>query len=138
MLHHIKTWKKSISKFHFPVKLYDVRKKVMVQNYFLHKDLQILTATFFHKMYIFLFNLKIYYWKTKVQLFLTIICEIRKKLRMQSYSFQKDLQFLSNTVSDKTYIFRFNCKKYDWNLKIPFFRQNMWDTKKRLDVKLFA
>ena len=30
----------------------------MVQNYFLHKDLQIQITTFFHKIYIFFFNLK--------------------------------------------------------------------------------
>ena len=45
---------------------------------------------------------------------------------------------LFHTVYDKTYIFRFNSKKYDSNSKIPFFRQNMWDTKKRLDGNLFA
>ena len=61
-----------------------------------------------------------------------------KNVRIQSCSFQKDLQILYHTVSDKTYIFRFNYKKYDWNSKIPFFRQNMWDTKKRLDEKLFG
>ena len=30
----------------------------MLQNCLLHKDLQIGIATFFHKMYIFVFNLK--------------------------------------------------------------------------------
>ena len=38
------------------------------------------------------------------------MCEIRKNVRMQSCSFQKDLQFLSHTFSDRTYIFRFNSK----------------------------
>ena len=36
MLKHVKTWKKAISKFHFPVKLYEIWKKVLIQNYFLH------------------------------------------------------------------------------------------------------
>ena len=79
MLQHVKTWKKSISKFHFPVKLYEIWKKVIIQNYFLYEDLQIWIATFFHKMYIFLFNLKKYYSKSKLQFSLTIICKIRKK-----------------------------------------------------------
>ena len=42
-------------------------RKVMIQNCLLHKDLQIWIAKFFHKMYIFLFNLK--YWKSKIQFF---------------------------------------------------------------------
>ena len=41
MLQHIQIRKKSISKFHFPVKLYEIRKDFMIQYYFLHKDLQI-------------------------------------------------------------------------------------------------
>ena len=53
--------KKSISKFHFPVKLYEIREKVMIKNCLLHKDLQVLTETFFHKMHIFLYNSKKYY-----------------------------------------------------------------------------
>ena len=52
----LKLEKKSVSKFHFPVKLYNIRKKVMIQNILLYKDLQVWTATFVHKMYIFLFN----------------------------------------------------------------------------------
>ena len=44
---------------------------------------------------------------------------------MQSCSFQKDLQILSHTVSDKTYIFRFIFKKYNKNSKIPFLSKNM-------------
>ena len=58
-----------MSKFHFPVKLYEIWKKVIIQNYFLHEDLQILIAKFFHKMYISLFILKEYYWKPKIQFF---------------------------------------------------------------------
>ena len=41
MLQHIQIRKKSISKFRFQVKLYEIRKNVMIQYYFLHKDLQI-------------------------------------------------------------------------------------------------
>ena len=41
----------------------------MIQNCLLHKDLKVWTATFFHKMFVFLFNLKKYYWKSKIQFF---------------------------------------------------------------------
>ena len=41
MLQHIQIRKKSISEFRFPVKLYEIRKNVMIQYYLLHKDLQI-------------------------------------------------------------------------------------------------
>ena len=37
----IKTRKKSIYKFHFPVKFYKIRRKIMIQNCLLHKDPQI-------------------------------------------------------------------------------------------------
>ena len=43
--------------------------------------------------------------------FLTIICGIRKKVRIQNCLFQLDLQSLPDIVSDKTYIFYFNFKK---------------------------
>ena len=59
--------KKSISKFHFVVKLYEIRKKVKIKHCLLDKDLQVSTVTFFHKSiyifdktYIFHFNLKKY------------------------------------------------------------------------------
>ena len=57
-------------------------KKVMIQNCLLHKDLQVWIATFFHKMYTYLFNLKKYYWKSKIQ-FLTITCEIQKRRKFE-------------------------------------------------------
>ena len=53
MLQHIQIRKKSISKFHFPVKLYEIIKNIMIQYYFLHKDLHIWIVRFFHKMHIF-------------------------------------------------------------------------------------
>ena len=56
MLQHIQIRKKSISKFHFPVKLYEIRKNVIIQYYFLHKVLQIWIVTFFHKMHIFYYQ----------------------------------------------------------------------------------
>ena len=65
----IKLEKKLISEFHFPFKLYEIRKNVMIQNSLLHKDLQVWIAIFFHKMYISLFNLKKYYWKSKIKFF---------------------------------------------------------------------
>ena len=37
------------------------KKKVMIQNCLLYKDLQVLIATFFHKVYTCIFNLKKYY-----------------------------------------------------------------------------
>ena len=36
--------------------------------------------------------------------------KFEKNVRIQSCSFQKDLQILSHTVSEKTYSFRFNSK----------------------------
>ena len=76
-------------------------------------------------MHIFFFNLKKKTIENPKFNFLTIICEIRKNVRIQSCSFQKDLQILSHIISEKTYIFRFNSKKYDSNSRIPFFRQNI-------------
>ena len=63
---------------HFSVKLYEIWKNVIIQNFLLQKDLQIWIGTFFYKIYIFFLNLKKYYWKSKF-MFFTIICEIRKK-----------------------------------------------------------
>ena len=74
----LKLEKKSVSGFYFPVKWYEIRKKVMIQNCLLHKDLRVETATFFPKMYIFLFNLKNTIENLKFN-FLTKICEIRNK-----------------------------------------------------------
>ena len=53
----------------------------MIHNFLLHKDLQVRIATFFHKMYIFIFNLKNTIENTKFN-FLTIICETRKKRKL--------------------------------------------------------
>ena len=36
-----------------------------------------------------------------------------KIVMIQNYLLHKDLQILSDAVSDKMYIFRFNSKKYD-------------------------
>ena len=57
---------------------------------------------------------------------------------MQSSSFQKDLQFLSHTVSNKTYIFRFNSKNTIKMQKFHFLDKICEIQKKRLDGKLFA
>ena len=51
------------------VKLYEIRNKVMIQNWLLQMDLQILIAAFFYKMYTFLLNLKKDDWKSKIQVF---------------------------------------------------------------------
>ena len=59
MLQYVKTWKNSISKFHFPVKLFEIRKDVIIQNCLPQKDLNTIENQKFK--------------------FLTIICEIRKK-----------------------------------------------------------
>ena len=50
----------------------------MIQHYLLHKDLQVLIIIFFHKMYIFHFNLKKYTIGYTKFSSLTIICEIWK------------------------------------------------------------
>ena len=108
MLQHIKTWKKSILKFHFPVKLYEIRKNVMLQYYFLHKDLQIWIVTFFHKMHIFLFNLKKKYWNPKFN-FLTIICVIRKKRKnTKLFVSKRSTSFVSHSLWKNIYfLFQF-------------------------------
>ena len=54
---------------------------------------------------------------------------------MKNCLFQQGLQTLFDTVSDEIYIFCFNFKKYHLNLKIPFFKQNMSDTKINLRMK---
>ena len=138
MLQHVKTCKKSIWKFYFPVKLYETWKKVIIQNYFLHKDLQIWIATFFHTMYIFLFNLKKYYWKSKIQFCLTIICEIRKKRKnAKLFVSIRSTNFVSHTVPDKTYIFRFNFKN---TIKIQKFHlfEKIWEIKKTFRWKIIC
>ena len=55
-----------------------------------------------------------------------------KNVSLQNCSFQLNLQILSGMVSDKTYIFHLNLKKYDSISKIPLFKQNMLHTKKTL------
>ena len=40
-LQYVKSLKLSISKFHFSVKLYEIRKNVIIQNCLLQKDLQV-------------------------------------------------------------------------------------------------
>ena len=94
MLQHIQIRKKSLSKFHFPVKLYEIRKNFMIR-------------------YV-------------------------KNVRTQSCSFQTDLQIFSHTVSDKTYIFRFNSKNTIKIQKFHFLDKICEIQKKRLDGKLFA
>ena len=70
MLQYVKTLKKLISKFNFPVELYQIRENIIIQNCLLQKYLQIRIATFFYKIYIILVNLKkIYYGKSKIQFF---------------------------------------------------------------------
>ena len=39
-----------IPKFHFPIKLYEIRKNLMIQNSLLQKDLQIFSDTVSDKM----------------------------------------------------------------------------------------
>ena len=45
---------------------------------------------------------------------------------------------MSDIVSDKTYVFHFNLKKYDWNKKISLFKKDMWDMKKTLRQKIIC
>ena len=44
------------------------------------------------------------------------------------------LQIFSSTFFDKMYILSFDFKY--WKSKIPFFKQNMWDTKWSLECKI--
>ena len=77
----------------------------------------------------FLFNLK--YWKSKIQFFNHNMWNTKEKRECKIVCINS-LQICSDTVSDKTYIFlRSNSRKYDWNLKISSFKQNIWDTKKK-------
>ena len=99
-------------------------KKVITQNYFLHKDLQIWIATFFHKMYIFLFNLKKYYWKSKLQLFLTIICGVRKKRKNENLFVSKRSKICCFTQFLIKHIFVVSIPKN--RIKILFLNLNMW------------
>ena len=57
---------------------------------------------------------------------------------MQRCSFYRDLQFLSHTISDETYIFRFNSKNTIKIKKFNFLDKIYEIQKKRLDGKLFA
>ena len=61
-----------------------------------------------------------------------------KNVRIQSCSFQKDLQILSDAVSRKTYIFRFNPKNTFKIQKFHFLDKICEIQKKRFDGKLFA
>ena len=129
---YVKTWKNLIPKFHFRVKSYEIQKNIIIANFLLQKDLQIWIAKFFYKMYIFLFNLKKYYCKSKIRFFnnnfkliswiwnfchcllkiLTIIYEMWKKRSIAKLfvSIIRSINFVWHTCrSDKTYIyFRFN------------------------------
>ena len=60
------TWKKSISKFHFPVKSYEIRKNVIIQNSLLQKDLKVWIAT---KNVYFSLYLNKNDWNPKIQFF---------------------------------------------------------------------
>ena len=61
-----------------------------------------------------------------------------KNVRIQSCSFQTDLQILNHTVSEKTYIFRFNSKNTIKIKKFHFLDKIFEIQKKHLDGKLFA
>ena len=88
-------------------------KKVMTQNCLLNKDLQVRIAIFYHKMYIFLSNLKKYYWKSKIQFFNNNMWNSKKKEFCKIVRLNKIQQIMSDIVSDKIYILYFNFKKYD-------------------------
>ena len=134
----IKLGKSKLFKFHFPpVKLYEIRKKVTIKNYLLYKDLQVWTAKFFHKVYIFLIKSKKYYWKSKIKFFNNNMCIYEKK-RRNTILFISIISTNFDIVSDKTYIFHFNFKKYDLNSKIPLFKQNMWHKKRKVEMYNFT
>ena len=61
-----------------------------------------------------------------------------KNVRIQSCLFQKDLQVLSHTVYEKTYIFCFNSKNTIKIQEFHFLDKIYEIHKKRLNEKLFA
>ena len=64
----------------FQLKFTKYEKNVKKQNFLLHKDLQVWIRTLFHEMYIFLFNLKKYYWTSKIQFFNNNVWNTKKTL----------------------------------------------------------
>ena len=138
MLQHIKTLKKSISKFHFPVKLYEIWKNFMIQYYFLHKHLQIWIVTFFHKMHIFLFNLKTNYWESKIQFFNNNMWNTKKTYECKVVRFKKIYKFCL-TQFLKKHIFFVSIQKNTIKIQEFHFLYKIYEIhKKLLDVKLFA
>ena len=88
-------------------------------------------------MHIFLFNLKKAIENLKFN-FLTIICEIRKNVTIQSCSFQKDLQIFATQFLIK-HIFFVSIRKNTFKIqKFNFLDKICEIQKKRLDGKLFA
>ena len=64
--------------------------------------------------------------------------EYEKNVRIKSCSFQKDLQILSNTVSEKTYIF-VSIPKNTIKIQEFHFLDKIYEIhKKRLDEEVFA
>ena len=63
------------------------------KNSLLHKDLQVWFAKFFHKMYIFLFNSKKYYWKSKIQFFNNSMWNTKKTQVCKIVCFNKIYKF---------------------------------------------
>ena len=74
-------------------KLCEIRKKVMNKNYLLHKYLQLWFATFFHRMYIFLFNLKAYYRKSRIQFFNNNVWNTKKTEVSKNFRFNNIYKF---------------------------------------------
>ena len=66
----LKLEKKSISKFHFPVKLYEIRKKSYDTKLFTTYRITSLNQDIFsYEMYTFLFKLKKYFFTTQNSIF---------------------------------------------------------------------
>ena len=68
----------------FQLNITKYEKKVMIQNCLLYKDLQVWIATFFHKMFFFLFDLKKYSWKSKIQFFNNNMWSTEKPFHLKS------------------------------------------------------
>ena len=96
-------------------------KNTEIGNYLPKWGLYILIRTLLTRcIFLFLIKKKKNYWKSKIQFFNNIICEIRKNLSFQKCLFQQDLLILSEIVSDKTRIFFILISKIQLKFKNSF------------------
>ena len=135
---YIKTWKKSISKFHFPVKLYKIRKNIIIPNCLLQKDLQIWILKFFYEMYIFLSNLTKFYWNLKIEFLNQNMWNTRKTPERKIVRFNKVYTFYSTQFLIKCIFFISISKNTIEIQEFHCFKQNIWHTNKTLKWKIIC